>query len=175
MHRGMTAFLGSWMAMMVPMMLPSLVPMLWRRTRVAHVMALVSTGYFLVWAVYGVFAYALSPALASLAPAATGVVMLLAGGVQVTGWKVRQVARCWDALGAPSPWRQGLVLGFHCALCCSGYMIVLLVTGVMHLGFMALIGAAITIERLSPAPRRFARTAGAVIILTGVVLLVRPG
>ena len=93
------------MMMMVPMMLPSLVPVLWRRTRSGHTMALASAGYFLVWAAYAVVAYALTtgvtaaevrwPALASFAPAGTGVVLLLAGGVQLTGWKVRQLARCW--------------------------------------------------------------------------------
>src|ERR1043166_7948119 len=102
------SFVASWMVMMVPMMLPSLVPVLWRRTRSGHAMALVGAAYYLVWAAYGLLAYAVSlgataaqvrgPALASFAPAATGLVLLLAGGLQLTGWKVRQLASCWDAV-----------------------------------------------------------------------------
>src|ERR1041385_400737 len=109
------SFVASWMVMMVPMMLPSLVPVLWRWTRSGHAMALVGVAYYLVWAAYGLLAYALSigvtaaevrwPALASFAPAATGVVLLLAGGLQLTAWKVRQLASCWDAVscGASAP------------------------------------------------------------------------
>ena len=189
---GAVAFLGSWMVMMVPMMLPSLVPVLWRQTRWAGVAALVAVGYFFVWAVYGATAYVVThgvsvvemrwPATASLVPAATGVVLLLAGTVQLTGWKLRQLARCRDAVscadprspGAASPWRQGLRLGVRCSLCCSGYMILLLVTGMMNLGVIALVAAAITVERLAPAPRLVARTAGALIIVTGAVLVIKP-
>lgn len=186
-------FLASWMVMMVPMMLPSLVPMLWRHTRSTGVATLVSAGYYLVWAIYGVAAFALGigvttvqrqwPAIVSLVPVATGVVVLIAGGVQLTGWKLRQLAHCWDALacGQARPpqrgpaWRQGLRLGVRCCLCCSGYMTVLLVTGMMRVGVMALVAAAITIERIAPAPRRVARAAGVVIILTGAVLLTSSG
>jgi hypothetical protein len=51
-------FLGMWIVMMVAMMLPSLVPMLWRyreavgmkgETRLGRLTALVGVGYFLVW------------------------------------------------------------------------------------------------------------------------------
>jgi len=52
------SFLGMWIVMMVAMMLPSLVPMLWRyreavgmkgETRLGRLTALVGVGYFLVW------------------------------------------------------------------------------------------------------------------------------
>src|SRR5215217_85274 len=56
------SFLGMWVLMMVAMMLPSLVPMLWRyrqavgrtgETRLGWRTALVGVGYFLVWTVFG--------------------------------------------------------------------------------------------------------------------------
>src|SRR5947199_8682452 len=114
---------------------------------------------------------------------AAGVVLLVAGSLQLTGWKVRQVARCWEALACADSarvngrgaWHQGLRLGAHCSLCCSAYMILLLLSGMMNLGVMALVAAAITIERVSPAPRRVARAAEVVIILTAAVLLTSPG
>src|SRR5437870_6020757 len=56
------SFLGMWVVMMVAMMLPSLVPMLWRyrqavgrtgETRLGRLTALVGVGYFFVWTVFG--------------------------------------------------------------------------------------------------------------------------
>jgi len=196
------AFLGMWVVMMAAMMLPSLVPMLSRyrqavgvtgEKRLGALTALVGAGYLFAWAVYGAGAYALGtgvktlelrlPGVASIVPMAAGVVLLVAGSLQLTAWKVRQVARCWEALAcadsarvnARGAWHQGLWLGAHCGLCCSAYMILLLLSGMMNLGVMALVAAAITIERVSPAPRRVARAAGVVIILTGAVLLTSPG
>jgi predicted metal-binding membrane protein len=69
------AFLGMWVVMMVAMMLPSLVPMLWRyrqavgqpgETRLGRLTALVGVGYFFVWTVFGMAAFPLGVALAAL-------------------------------------------------------------------------------------------------------------
>src|SRR3712207_5336149 len=66
------SFLGMWVVMMVAMMLPSLVPMLWRyrqavartgETRLAWLTALVGVGYFFVWTVFGMAAFPLGVAL----------------------------------------------------------------------------------------------------------------
>src|SRR5271170_6973671 len=70
-----TSFLGMWVVMMVAMMLPSLVPMLWRyrqavgrtgETRLGRLTALVGLGYFLVWTAFGMAAYVVGVALAAL-------------------------------------------------------------------------------------------------------------
>src|SRR5580698_6072011 len=69
------SFFGMWVAMMVSMMLPSLAPMLWRyrqgvamtgETRLARLTALLSLGYFLVWAVLGMAVFILGVVLAVL-------------------------------------------------------------------------------------------------------------
>ena len=92
------SFLGMWVVMMVAMMLPSLVPMLWRyrqavgstgETRLGRLTALVGVGYFFVWTVFGMAAFPLGvalaaiemqqPALARAVPIAVGVVVLIAG------------------------------------------------------------------------------------------------
>src|SRR5437660_4275544 len=61
-----TSFVGMWVVMMVAMMLPSLVPMLWRyrqavgRTRetpLGRLTALVGVGYYFVWTVFGMAAF----------------------------------------------------------------------------------------------------------------------
>src|SRR6266496_854332 len=69
------SFLGMWVLMMVAMMLPSLVPMLWRyrqavgktgETRLGRLTALVGVGYLFVWTVSGMAAFQLGVALAAI-------------------------------------------------------------------------------------------------------------
>ncbi|HEY9199185.1 MAG TPA: DUF2182 domain-containing protein, partial [Gammaproteobacteria bacterium] len=74
------SFLGMWVVMMVAMMLPSLVPMLWRyrqavgrtdETRLGRLTALVGVGYFVVWTAFGMIAFPLGVALAAVEPGRT--------------------------------------------------------------------------------------------------------
>jgi predicted metal-binding membrane protein len=194
------SFMAMWIVMMMAMMLPSLASMLssYRRclrgpsvTGLGRSTALAGAGYFFVWAVFGAMAYPLGVALAAAAmrwptlsrsvPLVTGSVLLLAGCVQLTAWKARHLGRCRDARAcgaAPSPdarsaWRHGLRLGLHCSLCCSGFIVALLVTGVMDLRAMALVTAAITAERLVPKPDRVARATGLLLVATGGLEIVR--
>src|SRR6266540_1346144 len=192
------SFLGMWVVMMVAMMLPSLVPMLWRyrqavgrtgETRLGRLTALVGAGYFFVWTVFGMAAFPLGvalaavemqqPALARAVPIAVGVVVLIAGSLQLTAWKARHLACCREAPGrgrtlpadAGTAWRHGLRLGLHCSHCCVGPMAILLVIGVMDLRAMAVVAAAITVERLAPAGERVARAIGAVVFGAGSFLI----
>jgi predicted metal-binding membrane protein len=66
-----------------------------------------------------------------------------------------------------------LRLGFHCSCCCAGLTAILLVIGVMDLRAMAVVAAAITVERLAPAGERLARAIGAIILGEGLFLIVR--
>ena len=96
------SFLGMWVVMMVAMMLPSLVPMLWRyrpavgstgETHLGPLPALVGVGYFFVWTVFGMVAFPLGvalaaaemqmPALSRAVPIAVGVVVVIAGALQL--------------------------------------------------------------------------------------------
>ncbi len=194
------SFLGSWAVMMVAMMLPSLVPMLWRyrqavgwtdETRLGRLTALVGVGYFFVWAVFGMAAFPLGvalaavemqlPALARAVPIAVGAVVLIAGALQFTRWKAYHLACCREAPGrgrvlpanASTAWRHGLRLGLHCSYCCAGLMAILLGLGVMDLRAMAVMTAAITVERLTPAGECVARFTGAVVVGAGLILIAR--
>ena len=192
------SFLGMWVVMTAAMMLPSLVPMLWRyrqavgrpgETRLGRLTALVGAGYFFVWTVLGMAAFPLGvalaavemerPALARAVPSAVGVIVLIAGVLQFTAWKARQLACCREAPGrafAPdvgTAWRHGLRLGLDCSRCCGGLMTILLVIGVMDLPAMAVVAAAITAERLAPAGERVARVIGAVVVFAGLFLITR--
>lgn len=194
------SFLGMWTMMMVAMMLPSLVPMLWRyrqavggtgETRLGWLIALVGVGYFFVWTVFGAVVFPLGvvltaaemrmPVLARAVPYAVGAVVLIAGALQFTAWKARHLACCREApecgctlpARAGTAWRHGVRLGLHCSYCCASLTVILLVIGVMDLRVMAVVTAAITIERLAPAGERVARAIGGIVIGAGLVLLMR--
>src|SRR6476660_3700888 len=57
------SFVGMWIVMMVPMMLPSLILMLRRRR---GPVALVAVGYFFVWTVVGLAIFPIGVALAAI-------------------------------------------------------------------------------------------------------------
>jgi predicted metal-binding membrane protein len=194
------SFLAMWVAMMVAMMLPSLAPALWcyrqavggrGETRASRLTALVGVGYFFVWTVLGMAVFPLGVALATLemeqptlaraVPIASGLTVLLAGVVQFTAWKARHLACCREEMrsgealrmDAGRAWRQGVLLGVHCGLCCANLMLILLVIGIMDLHAMALVTAGITVERLAPAGERIAQGIGVVVVGAGLLLIAR--
>jgi len=197
------SFLAMWVVMTVAMMLPSLVPSLWRyrealRTAGAalgaasaatldRLTAFAGAGYLFVWTLFGVSVFPLGIALAGVAmrlpavaravPIASGVVVLIAGTLQLTAWKARHLD-CCRALpsgglraDAAAAWRYGLRMGRHCSYCCSGLTASLLVIGVNDLRAMAIVTAAVNIERF--AGKRLARAIGAAAIGAGIVLIAR--
>ena len=189
----------TWLVTMVVMMLPSLVPMLSRYRRSVRadgihlhgLTALVGVGYFVIWAVVGMAAYAASAGVMALEmrwekvaqwlPVAAGMVLLVAGGVQFTSWKARQLALwregsgrgCPPAPSALGAWRHGLKLGVRCSLCCGSLMLALLAIGMMDRVPMAAVTLAISAERLAPAPLRVARVTGVAIVVVGVLTIAR--
>jgi predicted metal-binding membrane protein len=196
------SFLGMWVVMMVAMMLPCLVPMLWRyrrtveTTRGTHqdwLTFVVGGGYFFVWTVFGIVTFPIGvaatelemqlPSLSRAVPLAVAVVVLIAGGFQFTAWKAHRLACCRKAprrgfqlqADMGTAWRHGLQLGLDCCYCCAGLMMILLVIGVMDLRTMAVVTVAITAERLAPAGERVARAIGAVTVGAGLIMIARAG
>lgn len=192
------SFVGMWTVMMAAMMLPSLVPMLRRYRhavasggccRLGALTTMAGVGYLLVWCLAGLAIFppgmALAaaamhwPALSRALPIAGAVVVMLAGALQFTRWKLHRLECCRAAppRGHVNPptlrraWRHGMHLGLHCCRCCANLAAVLLVIGVMDLPAMIFVTATITAERLAGA--RLARLAGVVIVLAGLLMLVR--
>jgi predicted metal-binding membrane protein len=176
------SFLGMWVVMMVAMMLPSWSQCrgatgeavgrtgetrLGRLTR-SWARVTSSSGPCSEWPFSAGVALAAinmqQPALARAVPIAAGVVVLMAGSIQFTAWKARHLACCREApergrtlpADAGTAWRYGQRHGLYCSHCCADLMAILLVIGVLHLRAMAVVAAAITVERLAPAgrPRR---------------------
>jgi predicted metal-binding membrane protein len=195
-----TSFTAMWTVMMIAMMLPSLIPVLWRYRQCigqadgAHAdarAALAGLGYFFVWMVFGAAAFPVMAALAAMAmriqaaarmvPLAAGATVLLAGLLQFSGWKVRGLAccrampLCERALRteAGASWRDGLRHGLHCVCCCAGLTVAWLAIGVMDLRAMVLVTVAISAERLAPARVPMAQAIGVIATALGLLLVAR--
>ena len=184
------SFLSMWIVMMVAMMVPSLIPMLLRYRenveRSRWLTPLVGMGYFSVWTVVGVVVFPIGvaitavamreSALARVVPITVGAVVVIAGLLQLSKWKVRRLACCWQARGrggadARAAWRHGVQMGIDCVHCCGALMAIPLVMGLMDLRVMAVVAAAITAERLSPDGTRVARAIGAVGVGAGLFMI----
>ena len=194
------SFVGMWVAMLLPMMLPAVAPVLWRHRQAAAVSgatspgartAIAGAGYASVWALLGVAVFPLGasvaelvmaePALRHALPIAVGFVVVIAGAIQLTSWKARRLACCRQEsrchalrqAGAGDAWRDGTRLGLRCIACCGNLMLIPLVIGVMDMSVMAAVGAAIAVERLAPRGERVARVTGVMIVATGALLVAR--
>lgn len=198
---GATAsFLGMWIMMMIAMMLPSLAPVLHRyrraigptpQARLYQLMLLFGLGYFLVWAVLGVAAFALgvalatlqmrSPGLARFVPMAIGIVVVIGATLQFTAWKSNQLTCCREAMkherilprDSGTVCKYGVRLGLHCCACCAGLTAIQLVVGVMDFRVMAIVAVAISAERVMPHGYHFARSSGVVLFVLGLFLIAR--
>jgi predicted metal-binding membrane protein len=194
-------FTVMWLAMMVAMMLPSTMPMLllYRRAVVfrgeAHpgrAMFSVASGYFFVWTLFGVAAYAIgvvitrgamhSESFSRALPLTGGLALCTAGIYQLTPWKAACLQHCRDPLtfvaGHLQKRRFGaLRLGLHhgafCAACCWGLMLIQLVLGVMNLGVMVAVAVVIALEKLFPKGQWFARAVGLAAIGAGIFITAR--
>jgi predicted metal-binding membrane protein len=195
------AFTGMWLIMMVAMMLPSSYPILQlHRAVYAKRMPdarggtlLFALGYFLTWTAGGTFFYAAYVAIGSYRQAVfnadvvvlrtAGIALILAGIYQWTRLKQACLKHCQSPLhfiaehwrdGRLGALRMGAEHGIYCFGCCWGLMTILFVMGVMHLGWMAAIGAIILLEKAVPGRRWIPITIGAIFILVGLVVTIFP-
>jgi predicted metal-binding membrane protein len=192
------SFLSMWIVMMAAIMLPSLAPLLnrYRQTvratgqrRIDRLTALAVAGYFFIWTLVGMAAFAVGaalttiemrhPALARAAPILVGLVVLISGALQFTAWKAYHLSCCRKEPGRKLPaetvtaWQYGLRLGLHCSYCSAGLTAILLVVGVMDLRMMAIVTAAVTVERLAPTGEHVARVIGILVSTAGLLLVIK--
>src|SRR5262245_33234727 len=151
-------------------------------------------GYFAIWVAAGVGVYALGVAFAAIAmrseslsrvvPLLSGALLIAAGAIQFTRWKVTHLLRCRSPLGCAiscpqheTGFRLGCKQGVACCLCCAAPMTIQLVLGMMNPLVMIVVATVIAAEKLLPRPAIVARLVGLSAILAGVasLLVLRPG
>jgi len=190
------SFIGMWTVMMVAMMLPVFLPTLWQYRQALRIHAgprrggmtlMMGLGYFSVWTLLGAAAFpagfALAelemrlPSLARAVPVIAGVVIVLAGMLQLSAWKASQLASCRRSpvcgsctAGFGAAWRHGLSLGIRCCYCCAPMTAILFVAGVMDFRAMALVTTGIALERLVSHGPVMARRLGYLTLAAGLLV-----
>lgn len=185
-----------WSVMMAGMMLPSAAPAMLlyaamvrknlERGTALPALWTFAGAYLLVWAGFSAAATILQALLEeaslmtptmALASARLGAFALIAAGLyQFTPMKRACLSKCrnpveffvtrWRA-GPGGAFRMGLEHGAYCLGCCWVLMLLLFVTGVMNLAWVALIAAFVFAEKLLRSGRLVSYTAGALLVLTG--------
>ena len=194
-------FIGMWLIMMVAMMLPSSYPTLLLHRTVYQQRTpeqyggtfLFAASYFLVWTVSGGLFYSAyvttgllrtgHPGSEPLVLRGAGLALLLSGAYQWSGFKRACLKHCQSPLffvmqhwhdGRLGAVRMGAAHGIFCFGCCWGLMLILFVMGIMHLGWMAAIGALILLEKVVPARGWVSKTIGAAFIIVGAIVMMFP-
>ena len=191
-----------WAAMMAAMMLPSAAPLVLlyagaarRRAdeaRPALAIYALAAGYLIVWASFSVLAtllqrvlsrvLLLTPMMEPATPLVGAVLLLVAGGYQLTPLKQVCLHACRSPLaflmrrwrrGVAGACRMGIEHGAYCLGCCWGLMLVLFAGGVMNLGVIVALTVWVIVEKLAPFGEQSARIGGALLMASGVWLLLR--
>lgn len=191
-------FLAMWATMVVAMMLPTVAPivllhrMVMRRSgRGPALTAAFSAGYLLVWTAAGVVPLLVLVTFRDVTQQApwvqrvAGVVLLLAGAYQFTGWKATCLRACRQPLtfllthhfgqGVAGAVRTGASHGIYCLGCCWALMAVLFTVGLMNLAWMAVIAVVFLVEKHSSRGVALTRVVGTAVLLLGVAVVIDPG
>ena len=189
-----------WAEMMVAMMIPSAAPMILTFARVNRQRreqerpfvpsGLFLLGYLVVWAAFS-FAAALaqwalhgaallSPMMKSSSPVLGGALLISAGAFQWTPWKRACLNHCRSPLSfLLGDWREGrsgaLAMGIrhgaYCTGCCWLLMVLLFVTGVMNMLWVAVITVLVLLEKVLPQWMRFGTVLGVAFVAWGAWMI----
>jgi predicted metal-binding membrane protein len=201
--RDASAFVGMWGVMMAAMMLPSAMPMMMlyrtvsaklRQTgeRAIHTLFFAAT-YLGVWLLAGVPVYAASRGIeelsgrstrfATFAAYAVGIVLIAAGGYQLSAFKHACLRKCKSPLQFLTEyWRNGYGATFrlaiehslYCLGCCAALMVILVAAGAMNLIWVLIITIVVFAEKVLPYGEWTARVAGFALILLGLGVIWSP-
>ncbi|GAA1362851.1 DUF2182 domain-containing protein [Catellatospora chokoriensis] len=159
-------FVAGWASMIAAMMLPGTVPAVVRRARAgAGMAALFVAAYLGVWTLVGVAVFAL---YRPHGPAAAGVLVIAAGGYELTPVKRHFRRRCGES------GHSGFGYGLHCVGSSIGLMLVLVAVGLMNIGWMCVITALCLAQKLLPARAAVDVPLALAVVALGLVLLTAP-
>jgi predicted metal-binding membrane protein len=178
------SFLFMWLAMMVAMMMPSALPMFLKTRRSWLSLCHMASGYFAIWLAAGVGVYMLGMAFAAVAmqselfsyvvPLLSSALLIAAGLLQITRWKMTHLLRCRSPFGCtisspqhPASFWLGCRQGAACCVCCATLMTMQLAIGIMNPLAMIVVAMAIAAEKLFPCPAIVVRLVGVSAILVG--------
>jgi predicted metal-binding membrane protein len=190
-----------WVVMMTAMMLPSAAPMILLHARIDRVPTparrllhtlIFALTYLFMWVCFSAVAaiaqaLLIDRGLLSAASLALGEPILVATFLVATAFyqlspvkaaclrqcqsPVHFVMRFWSP-GVAGALRLGLVHGLYCIGCCWGIMLLLFVAGVMNLAWVAVLAAAVLLEKLSPPNWRVSKLLGGLMAGGALWLLV---
>jgi predicted metal-binding membrane protein len=188
-------FLGTWTVMMAAMMLPSATPMILLHrlgadgpVRKQIWSAVFVTGYLVVWASVGIVVWGASMATTAIVmpeqrAVAVAALLILAGVYQFTPLKSTCLRLCrtpadfllthWHR-GLSGQLRLGIEHGLYCLGCCWALMALFVGVGAMSLVWAVGIALVVLVEKVVPQGVAFGRIAGALLIVAGAIVLVRP-
>lgn len=191
-----TAFLVTWLVMMVAMMFPSIAPITLafagvtrRRGEGLLPTASFVMGYLMIWTAIGLLPLVVFEAFGQMwiptpswLPRLGGAVIVLAGIYQLTPLKDACLRSCRSPLGFilshdfGGGWaaavQAGGAHGLWCLGCCWALMAVLAVLGLMNIVWMAVIAVVIFIEKNMRFGDVVPKLVGAACVIGGLVLLI---
>lgn len=196
----LSLFLAAWGVMMAAMMLPSALPMIALYQLVSRgepggrvlPTVLFAASYLLIWLLVGLPVYVASavvgalappPAEASWLPYGVAAVLVAAGVYQFSAFKRVCLKQCQSPLsfimarwhsGYRATLRLGLAHAAYCVGCCWGLMAILVAAGAMSLPWVLGIAAIVFAEKLLPRGDWTARGVGALLLVLGIAVAVRP-
>jgi predicted metal-binding membrane protein len=193
----LAVFMTTWVVMMVAMMFPATAPVVlvfdrWRRARHRTTFLTVGfvVGYLAVWTAAGLSVYAALMVIedhvtsSESAVRVGGATLIAAGIYQLSPLKTVCLTKCRSPLtlimdhaqqlgrGLLGPFRVGVIHGAYCLGCCWALMAVLVVLGLMNLGWMAAVSALILVEKVLPWGHGYGRIMGVGIAVAGATVLV---
>jgi predicted metal-binding membrane protein len=198
-----SATLGLWVLMSLAMMLPTAWSFIATYLDIAHAarqknknvpsVAILIAGYLAVWAGFSATAALVQislrsiglgqAALGAIDPVFAGVVLIGAGIYELTPLKAACLSKCRNpfvvlfARFRPDQgriFRLGIEQGLFCLGCCWALMALMLATGVLHIGFMALLAAVMAAQKSLALPR-FEKPLGIILMAGGLALLAWSG
>jgi predicted metal-binding membrane protein len=191
-----------WFVMMIAMMTPSVAPLILifamvNRKRKEQQNPFVPTGYllagyFFIWAAFSLLATSLqwllqhisllTPEMRITSKILGGSILIVAGIFQFTPLKqaclnycrtpVDFIHRNWKE-GKTGGMRMGIENGIYCVGCCWVLMVLLFVSGIMNLLWVALISLFVLIEKISTQIRWVSPVVGVALIIYGLIILLR--